>query len=589
MSLRRGYILIGLLVVVVFPVLAIVSCQAPAPTPTPKPPPTAVPPPPTATPLPPPTPTSAPSPVPTKATSEGQPLTLFTTADFSGSGTCSLCHGSLFDEDRNDVSIDTHWRSVMMANAAKDPYYLAKVNAEVIHNPDIEGLIQDKCAVCHMPMAHTQAKLEGLPVFILESGFLNPDNELHEAALDGVSCTLCHQIEDEGLGTKETFSGAYPIDTSTEPPNRLAYGPFSDQFAQTMQALVGYLPVEGPQTLKAELCGVCHTLYTPYLDEEGNVLGEFPEQTPLLEWQHSAYPDLGMACQSCHMPAAVGGVPISNRPNPPKIPLRMPFAQHHFVGGNAFVIEMFKSHVDELGLTCSTENLNDTLDRVLTQLQNRTIALSVADVGLEDGTLNLTLRLENMAGHKFPAGFPSRRAWVHLKVTDANQQVFFESGQPQADGSIAGCDADETEGAYEPHYATISEPNQVQIYESVMHDVDGNVTFTLLEAANYLKDNRILPRGFIKGTAGDDFAVKGAAMQDDDFVGGAHQVTYQIDVQGHPQPFEVSVELLYQSIAYRFADDLRQVDAALVEEFLSYYDAADKMPVVVASLQETVD
>ncbi len=589
MSLRKGYVLIGVLVLVVLPILAITSCQAPAPTPTPQPPPPTAVPPPTATSLPPPPATTAPSPVPTKATSEGQDLTLFTTADFSGSGSCSLCHSALFDEDRNNVSIDTHWRSAMMANAAKDPYYLAKVNAEVIHSPDIEGLIQEKCAVCHMPMAHTQAKLAGQPIIMLESGFLSPDNEFHEPALDGVSCTLCHQIEDRNLGTEATFSGAYPLDTSTEPPDRMAYGPFPDQFGVTMQALVGYLPVEGPQTLKAELCGVCHTLFTPYLDEEGNVLGEFPEQTPLLEWQHSAYADLGMTCQSCHMPAAIGGVAISNRPNPPKIPLRTPFAQHHFVGGNAFMVEMFKSHVDELGLTCSTDTLDDTLDRVMTQLQSKAVALSVADVGVESGALNLTLRLESMAGHKLPTGFPSRRIWFHVKATDANQQVFFESGQPQADGSIAGCDADETEGAYEPHYATISEPDQVQIYETVMSDVDGNMTFTLLKAANYLKDNRLPPRGFIKGTAGDDFAVKGAAMQDGDFVGGADQISYRIDVQGHPRPYEVSVELLYQSIAYRFANDLRQYDASLVEQFLGYYDAADKMPVVVASLQETVD
>ncbi len=60
-----------------------------------------------------------------------QPLTTFETTDFSGSGVCAFCHSRLSDEDGNDVSNDAHWRSTMMANAAKDPLWQAKISAEV--------------------------------------------------------------------------------------------------------------------------------------------------------------------------------------------------------------------------------------------------------------------------------------------------------------------------------------------------------------------------------------------------------------------------------------------------------------------------
>ena len=42
---------------------------------------------------------------------------------FAGSGLCVVCHTQMVDEAGMDVSIDTDWRSTMMANAARDPYW----------------------------------------------------------------------------------------------------------------------------------------------------------------------------------------------------------------------------------------------------------------------------------------------------------------------------------------------------------------------------------------------------------------------------------------------------------------------------------
>ena len=91
--------------------------------------------------------------------------------------------------------------------------------SETARNPALKDVIEKKCATCHTPMAETQAETLGTPVALSADGFLNPMNPLHEAGQDGVSCSLCHQIQPEDLGKAESFSGGYAIDTSTEPPD----------------------------------------------------------------------------------------------------------------------------------------------------------------------------------------------------------------------------------------------------------------------------------------------------------------------------------------------------------------------------------
>ena len=54
----------------------------------------------------------------------------------------------------------------MMANASKDPIWKAKVASELVRNPKLKSIIEEKCATCHMPMAMTQAKFEGSAVEI---------------------------------------------------------------------------------------------------------------------------------------------------------------------------------------------------------------------------------------------------------------------------------------------------------------------------------------------------------------------------------------------------------------------------------------
>jgi hypothetical protein len=191
--------------------------------------------------------------------------------------------------------------------------------------------------------------------------------------------------------------------------------------------------------------------------------------------------------------------------------------------------------------------------------------------------------IENKAGHKFPTGFPARRAWLHFTVTDAQGQVVFESGAANADGSIAGNANDADNLQFEPHYEAIVSQDQVQIYEAIMGDGSGGVTTGLMRAASYLKDNRLLPSGFQKAAPYADIAVRGRAADDANFQGGGDQIQYSVDISGFQGPFKVAVELLYQSVGFRWAENLRQLPGPEIERFLGYVQAANNSPLTVAS------
>lgn len=205
---------------------------------------------------------------------------------FATSGVCATCHKDLVDGGGNDVSLDTFWRGTMMANSSRDPYWQASVRGEVLSNTSYDAIIQDKCTTCHTPMARTTQAFMGNKGVLLDEGFLHPENDLNTLALDGISCTLCHQIEATNLGEPESFDGHYVIDETKAVGERLSYGPYKAPEAQAvvMKSASGYVPAQSEHIQSSELCGSCHTLYTPTVDNNGEVAGMFPEQMPYIEW-----------------------------------------------------------------------------------------------------------------------------------------------------------------------------------------------------------------------------------------------------------------------------------------------------------------
>ena len=285
------------------------------------------------------------------------------------------------------------------------------------------------------------------------------------------------------------------------------------------------------------------------------------------------------------MAPAQGSVRLSVTGGPP----RSPVYQHIAVGGNAYIPRILEAFGDELGATASSAQFRDKQALVMEQLQKRTASLSLKEASFDGGILTVDVALSPMTGHKFPTSFPSRRAWLHIVVQDSNGGTLFESGRPEPNGAIIGNDNDADPAAYEPHYQSIDSPDQVQIYEAIMGDTEGQVTTTLLRAAQYLKDNRLLPAGFDKDSVHEDIAVYGTAVEDPSFAGGGDVVRYAVDVGNAQGPFTITASLLYQPIGFRWADNLRVHEAPEPARFIEYYEQIANQPVVVATTTSQVD
>src|SRR6185295_11806191 len=126
---------------------------------------------------------------------------------FTHSDNCVACHNQLTTAAGEDVSIGTAWRSTLMANAARDPYFHASVRRETIDHPTKSAEIQHECAACHLPIAQRTAHAAGRLAGILADRAAD-DQRL---AADGVSCTVCHQISSERLGTDSSFNGNFAL------------------------------------------------------------------------------------------------------------------------------------------------------------------------------------------------------------------------------------------------------------------------------------------------------------------------------------------------------------------------------------------
>ena len=494
---------------------------------------------------------------------------------FSGSGNCADCHtgnGDVLSLNGVDISPTTYWRSTMMANSSKDPLWRAMVSGEVNEFPALQDTIETLCTKCHAPMGYTQAVYDGHTKYTMAELRLDP------LANDGVSCTVCHQVNPSNFGRQSSYSGNYIITDDS-----LVYGPYEYPDTFFMQQFIGYTPSYEPKSLTSDLCATCHTLFTPTLDEQGNIVGDFPEQTPYLEWKNSIYPAQQVTCQSCHSPKIFDPIDIATIPESDTTH-RSPFWKETFVGGNTFILKMLRDYPDTLQVTAETSHFDTTLAFAEKNLKDLSLNLYV-EAAQENDSLTISVKLQNITGHKLPTGIPLRRMWIHLRAADAENNTVFESGSWDSEGRINGMDL-----PFERHYNVIDREDEVQIYEAVPIDINGNVTYTLLRSSTFIKDNRIPPLGFKSSHISyDTTAVYGYALTDPDFNKtngnegtGTDVVKYRIPINDLSE-MNISAEVCYQTLKPEVAEYLGGMNSLDINRFNWMYEAADKNPVIMKS------
>lgn len=464
-----------------------------------------------------------------------------------------------------------------MANAFRDPYWRASVAREVERSPERKAEIETLCLRCHAPMASHGAELAGTEA---------PSIELAAAqalARDGVSCTVCHQAQPDGLGTRASFGGNLTIRDE-----KRMFGPYENPAPGPMRMNTGYTPTHGEHISKSALCGACHTLYM----HPNASAKPFLEQAPYLEWRNSVFCDEqtttaeSRTCQQCHMPD-LGSMKIAHAPNGLdfNIAIRENVRGHAFVGGNALLLDMLREHAGELGVEAPAESLSRLAAATRAQLAHSTARIEVLAPHRTANGLDFDVRVENLCGHKLPSGYPARRAWIEVVVREGREELF-ASGEVDARGRLLGV-ADELAI---PHCTNVSSSTDVPVYEMVAVDERGATTTELTRMSGLRKDTRLLPRGWRNdGPHADETAPVGIEG-DTDFVAGADTVHYSIDLAGRGAgSLAITAQLRYQAIPPAWVDPLRSVDAREAAKFVGYYDAAPREPESLAIAIAIVD
>ncbi len=496
---------------------------------------------------------------------------------FITAGGCDGCHGSdvlqvaLVSQSGEDINPVDDWVSTMMANSAKDPFWLAQVSHEVINAPGLQAPIEDKCLSCHAPMGRYshfyQTGQENYSIAQLHNDTLG---------LDGVSCVACHS---QPSNPSPAFSGQIPFDTT-----RIIWGQYPGPLTGPMAQNINYTVAYGPHIQDSELCASCHTLITESLDLTGTPTGNsFFEQATYHEWLNSDYAVQGTECQGCHIPQIEDNVIIATGVS--ILPPRRPYGKHHLVGANAFMLRMMKEHRDSLGILADSVNFDSTIARTERMLGQQTMDLQLTQAYRANDTAAYELRLTNLAGHKFPSGYPSRRAIVEFIVEDINGDTLFSSGVLGADYEVIGQDP-----IFEPHYDLINDPDQAQIYEFIMGDVNGDVTTTLERGDTLLKDNRLPPLGFTTThSVYDTTRIAGLALNDPNFNRdganegtGADIVRYRVALGGYTDSLLVTARVWYQTVRPGWLDEMFANTSPEIDRFKAWYQASDRSNVLVA-------
>jgi len=495
---------------------------------------------------------------------------------FLTSDQCQGCHDATVSNDAapnmliddpetgNPVNVSMYgeWRASPMGLAGRDPVFFSQLQSETNRLPKLTECVENTCLHCHGAMGQRQLAIDtqkadarckdlfavapppevpfGDPFRLGMVTRYQASDDPHgygNLARDGISCTVCHRIDKTALGKESGFTGNWVAG-----PDDKLFGPFDDVIVDPMKHALGVTPEHGEQIKSSDLCGSCHNILLPVLDNDGrphsvhvpgggSVTSTY-EQTTHLEWTNSVFARGAtfQSCQDCHMPGhyksmSLAGTKIANiesedfAPTTHRLPdeaitlkAREDYVRHSLHGLNVFLNEMFQQfplllgvrQIDYMGATTTQPALITAAESMLRMARHESADIAIKDVHRTDDRFTATVHVTNKTGHFLPSGVGFRRLFIEFIAEDSRGRPIWASGRTDALGFLLDGLSDRrlpTENGvaqrdYQPHYQRITHSNQVQIYQELIKDSEGFLTTSFLRRVQTVKDNRLRPRGF---------------------------------------------------------------------------------------------
>ena len=360
-----------------------------------------------------------------------------TPEDFPTARGCS-CHRELLNQ----------WSDSMHAKALSDPFYLDQVEEA---RKDGGDELAAFCDTCHAPGAIMTGSI---------------DNAKEHEGLDGITCTICHQVEGQYGDVIGNTSMGYP----NGGPNGTYYAHLKDPAAPHKAAYNSFFET-------SEFCGTCHNVIHP-----GN--GMLLEAT-YTEWKESSYAKEGITCQRCH--------------NFKDVSMEAPYSATVGLGGptrdNVFAMTFVGGNVEQ-----SNKELATALLKSAAEMK---IDFDGKDIIPNGKTEKLTVNITNVgAGHDLPTGLTEvRNVWLSVYAADVDGNKQAEITTVPFGVKLAGADGQDV-GARFWLGETVLEDRRIKAGETYSEDVEftmpeGVDTSYLVAELNYqsAKDEVIAPSG----------------------------------------------------------------------------------------------
>ena len=466
--------------------------------------------------------------------------------------TCYTCHGGA---GRAQIHLDEYGTTMMSGDEADQKFaFEHKMVFETYPDKNwlYGALARDgiNCTLCHSvdvnppdpppPFVKAQALDEvttGQLSFIMNNDLFGPfpneglkpkpmDNSLGKKVqfgsyLDGKSdvCNGCHTIHLPEVQKTYNMDGQHP--------NPMVDKNIAENFMDYEQstAMEHQYSAYGPDGTDPKPCQQCHMMTT---DQQGIDLNT--KIANIMDKDDFERAEDRMAIDGDKTgDKQYEGVDLSKRL----------LRRHTLVGLNLPSMKMIQQYPDLLGVVKDDPDLFPqtyesswfAVNQSKIQGTRDTADIEISDFAIDTKDKKVTAQVctTNKAGHKFPTGVGFRCAFVEFTIRDQEDNILWQSGGTNNMGMIIdGAQRHNPEdassliaGEYtayfhesQPHYQTITRQDQAQIYEDKILDqspsdsgitIDGvasfpedtRYTFSFLSLFNKMKDNRLLPKGFV--------------------------------------------------------------------------------------------